>query len=99
MRAGRVRWWGRILRAGALLLVAGRAAAQTCASPLTIPAIGGVVTGTTAGGSAVTLSCASATATAPEAVYVWTPAVSGTAILSTAHSDFDTVLAVETTCG
>ena len=51
--------WLLLLLAG----LAGRAAAQTCASPLTIPAGGGVFTGTTAGGSAVTLSCASATAT------------------------------------
>jgi hypothetical protein len=54
-----------------------------------------MVTGTTSGASAVT-GCVAATGSAPERVYVWTPAVSGAATLETcgAGTTFDTVLYV-----
>src|SRR5213594_2458356 len=84
-----------------LLLLVTRAAvlhAQTCASPLSIPAGGGAFTGTTSGASAITLSCASATSTSPEHVYTWTPSASGTAVIQTCGSNFDTVVAAETQC-
>src|SRR5438477_11357422 len=88
--------WGLLLLLAGL---AGRAAAQTCLSPLTIPAIGGVFTGTTSGASAIQLSCATASAQAPEAAYQWTPAVSGVATLQATHSDYDTLPALETQSG
>ncbi len=69
--------------------------AGTCASPIVIPPQGGTLVGTTAGSSALT-GCKSATSTAPEKVYRWTPAASGTATLSTcnAATTFDTVVYV-----
>jgi pro-kumamolisin-like protein len=67
----------------------------TCDDPIRVPAEGGMVTGTTSGASAVT-GCVAATGSAPERVYVWTPAVSGAATLETcgAGTTFDTVLYV-----
>jgi len=64
-----------------------------CSSPITIPASGGTVSGATSGASALVGSCGSS-GTAPERVYQWTPAVSGTATIQTcgAGTTFDTVL-------
>src|SRR2546426_377824 len=64
-----------------------------CSSPITIPASGGTVSGATSGTSALVGSCGSS-GTAPEQVYQWTPAVSGTATIQTcgAGTTFDTVL-------
>ncbi len=70
--------------------------ASACASPTVIPAAGGTISGTTSGPSTLVASCG-ATDAAPERVYSWTPAVSGTAILDTCDSaatSFDTVLFV-----
>src|SRR5207244_935146 len=64
-----------------------------CSSPITIPASGGTFGGATSGTSALAGSCGSS-GTAPERVYQWTPAVSGTATIQTcgAGTTFDTVL-------
>src|SRR5882724_8688889 len=64
-----------------------------CSSPIAIPASGGTVSGATSGTSALAGSCGSS-GTAPERVYQWTPAVSGTATIQTcgAGTTFDTVL-------
>src|SRR5437763_1396429 len=64
-----------------------------CSSPMVIPASGGTVSGATSGTSALVGSCGSS-GTAPERVYQWTPAVSGTATIQTcgAGTTFDTVL-------
>src|SRR5881628_2143825 len=64
-----------------------------CSSPIAIPASGGTVSGATSGTSALVGSCGSS-GTAPEQVYQWTPAVSGTANIQTcgAATTFDTVL-------
>src|SRR5213076_11411 len=64
-----------------------------CSSPTLIPAPGGTFSGTTSGTSALVGSCGSS-GTAPERVYLWTPAVSGTATIQTcgAGTTFDTVL-------
>src|SRR5213594_3369891 len=64
-----------------------------CSSPIAIPASGGRVSGATSGTSALAGSCGSS-GTAPERVYQWTPAVSGTATIQTcgAGTTFDTVL-------
>src|SRR5882724_10130430 len=64
-----------------------------CSSPIAIPASGGTVSGATSGTSALAGSCGSS-GTAPERVYQWTPAVSGTATIQTcgAGTSFDTVL-------
>jgi len=58
-----------------------------------IPAQGGTFTGTTSGTGTQTGTCAASTA-APERVFQWTPAVSGTATIQTcgASTNFDTVL-------
>src|SRR6058998_2785660 len=66
-----------------------------CSSPIAIPASGGTVSGATSGTSALAGSCGSS-GTAPERVYQWTPAVSGTATIQTcgAGTTFDTVLYV-----
>src|SRR5207237_8414207 len=77
---------GRSMLAVALLL------AQTA-----IPPAGGAVTGTTSGASRYSGSCAATpTANAPDAVFSWTPAASGTATFNTcsANTKFDTVLYV-----
>src|SRR5213078_543462 len=64
-----------------------------CSSPRVIPASGGTVSGATSGTSALVGSCGSS-GTAPERVYQWTPAVSGTATIQPcgAGTTFDTVL-------
>src|SRR5947208_3013826 len=69
------------------------ALAGSCSSPTVLPAQGGTFGGTTSGTSALAGSCGS-TGTAPERVYQWTPAVSGTATIQTcgAGTTFDTVL-------
>ena len=66
----------------------------TCASPIVIPASGGVVSGTTSGTSGVQGSCG-ASWSSPELVYQWTPAASGTATISTCSTSatrYDTVV-------
>jgi hypothetical protein len=68
--------------------------AGTCTAPAVLPAAGGTFAGTTSGASAVRGSC-SATHLAPEQIFQWTPAVSGTATIetcNTAATTFDTVL-------
>src|SRR5207249_201809 len=64
-----------------------------CSSPITIPASGGTVSGATSGTSALVGSCGSS-GTAPERVYQWTPAFSGSANIQTCccRTTFDTVL-------
>src|SRR5207244_3603871 len=64
-----------------------------CSSPAAIPAQGGTMSGATSGASALAGSCGSS-GNAPERVYQWTPAVSGTATIQTcgAGTSFDTVL-------
>lgn len=69
-----------------------------CAAPTVVPAEGGTFTGRTYGTRAgqMTGSCA-ATRTAPERVFSWTPAVSGSATIHTCSrtaTTFDTVLYV-----
>jgi hypothetical protein len=71
-----------------------------CAVTAVLPAGGGSVSGTTAGASRTSGTCA-ATANAPEAVYQWTPSASGTAIAFTCGTEtrFDSVLYVRSdTC-
>jgi hypothetical protein len=72
-----------------------------CGSPTVVPPAGGVFTGTTSGTSTLTGTCA-ATSPAPEKVFQWTPATSGTATIqtcSTSGTNFDTVLYMRTgTC-
>jgi hypothetical protein len=74
----------------------------------TIPAEGGVFVGTTTGTGTLAGSCASSDIS-PERVYRWTPATSGTALISTCGNvtTYDTVLhirsggcatGIETTC-
>src|SRR5205823_7104249 len=65
----------------------------SCSSPTVIPAPGGTFSGATSGTSALVGSCGSS-GTAPERVYQWTPAFSGTATIQTcgAATTFDTVL-------
>src|SRR6266436_919173 len=60
---------------------------------MVIPASGGTVSGATSGTSALAGSCGSS-GTAPEQVFQWTPAASGTATIQTcgAGTTFDTVL-------
>src|SRR3989442_7276982 len=67
--------------------------AGSCASPTVIAAQGGTFTGTTSGTSLLAGSCGS-TGSAPEQVFQWTPAVSGTATIQTcgASTNFDTIL-------
>src|SRR5882762_83126 len=69
------------------------ALAGSCSSPTVLPAPGGTFGGTTSGTSALAGSCGSS-GTAPERVFQWTPAVSGTATIQTcgAGTSFDTVL-------
>src|SRR5262249_33224350 len=66
-----------------------------CLSPTVVPAQGGTFAGTTSGASTLS-SCAAATGGAPEAVFKWTPALSGTASVDTcsAGTHFDTVVYV-----
>src|SRR5207248_1892089 len=69
------------------------ALAGSCSSPTVLPAQGGTFGGTTSGTNALAGSCG-ASGTAPEHVFQWTPAVSGTATIQTcgAGTTFDTVL-------
>src|SRR5947199_352955 len=69
------------------------AIAGSCSSPTVLPAQGGTFGGTTSGTSVLAGSCGSS-GTAPEQVFQWTPAVSGTATIQTcgAGTTFDTVL-------
>src|SRR5437773_2548016 len=69
------------------------ALAGDCSSPTVLPAQGGTFGGTTSGTNALAGSCG-ASGTAPEHVFQWTPAVSGTATIQTcgAGTTFDTVL-------
>src|SRR5207244_6989840 len=71
----------------------------TCGGPIDIPAAGGTVTGATAGASALTGSCGDSGG-APETVFRWTPAVSGTATIQTcgAGTNYDSVLYLRTNC-
>ncbi len=75
--------------------------AGTCASPITVPAVGGTFAGATSGASAESGTCA-VTNTSPEAVYKWVPATSGAATIDTCNTvatTFDTVVYVRTgTC-
>jgi glucose/arabinose dehydrogenase len=69
--------------------------AGTSGGGTVIPAAGGTVTGQTSGASASSGSCAAAaTASAPEAIFRWTPAKSGRATADTCNSQvkFDTVV-------
>jgi glucose/arabinose dehydrogenase len=65
-----------------------------CQDPTVIPPAGGTVTGVTSGSGSLAGSCAS-TVNAPERVFAWTPAFSGTATIQTcdaAGTAYDTVL-------
>ena len=66
-----------------------------CSAPTIVPAAGGTFAGTTSGASNLS-GCVPATANAPESVFQWTPAVSGTATIQTCggQTSFDTVLYV-----
>jgi len=67
-----------------------------CAGAVTIPAAGGVFTGTTSGASTLAGTCASSN-NAPEQVFAWTPAASGQAQISTCSAtatSYDTVVYV-----
>lgn len=64
----------------------------SCAAPYLLPAEGGVFAGTTVGAGREQASCSGMLA--PEAVYIWKPAVSGIWTVSTDGSAFDTLLYV-----
>jgi hypothetical protein len=66
----------------------------TCSQPIVLPAAGGVFNGTTAGTGALAGACAAGSAAAPEVVYQWTAATSGSAVFETcgAGTNFDTVV-------
>jgi hypothetical protein len=69
-------------------------ASSACTTPTVIPAAGGVFTGSTSGSSSQSGTCGTTNA-APEKVFQWTPAVSGTATIQTcgaSGTNFDTVL-------
>ena len=71
---------------------------NACTTPVVIPAAGGVVDGTTSGGSTQSGTCAN-TGSAPEKVFQWTPSVSGAATIQTcaaSNTNFDTVLYLRT---
>ena len=71
-----------------------------CDSPTMIPAGGGTFLGATSGTGVQGGTCGSGTAAAPEAVFEWTPATSGTASIDTVGSSFDTVLYIRSAnCG
>jgi YVTN family beta-propeller protein len=69
------------------------AGCSACQAVATIPADGGVFVGTTSGTGTLAGSCA-ASDISPERVYRWTPATSGTALISTCGNvtTYDTVL-------
>jgi hypothetical protein len=74
--------------------------ADPCMSIVSVPAAGGVFEDLTSDIGMLSASCA-VTSNAPDRVFAWTPAVSGTATISTcgAGTDFDTVVYVRTgTC-
>ena len=82
--------------------IPGPGVADSCTSPASIPAAGGVITGTTTGAlSTLTSSCGS-TGSSPEKVFEWIPTVTGTATIQTCSASgtsFDTVLYLRgTTC-
>jgi hypothetical protein len=65
-----------------------------CQNPTVIPAGGGTFAATTTGPSTLAGSCAN-TASAPEQVFAWTPAATGTAVIQTCDGNgtaYDTVL-------
>ena len=65
-----------------------------CQNPTVIPAAGGTFSGTTSGTSSLAGTCAD-TGNAPERVFRWTPATSGSAIIQTcdaAGTAYDSVL-------
>jgi cysteine-rich repeat protein len=66
---------------------------NACAAPTVIPPGGATVAGTTSGTNTLAGTCA-ATDAAPEQVFAWTPAISGTATIQTCGgaTNFDTVL-------
>jgi hypothetical protein len=67
--------------------------APACSIATTIPAAGGIFTGTTSGSSTAGPACNGAlTANSPEKVFQWTPTRSGTALITTCGSSFDTTL-------
>lgn len=70
--------------------------APGCSTVATVPSSGGVLSGATSGVSTLTSpNCGNgATASAPEAIYEWTPAQSGIAVIETCGSAGDTVLSV-----
>jgi len=85
---------GAILRTVAVALPA-PLPAGVCDGPVVVPSAGGTFDGTTIGGGAEAGSCGGAAA--PEAVFQWTPAVSGVATIHTCspgHTDHDTLLYV-----
>jgi hypothetical protein len=67
--------------------------ASVCSAATTIPAAGGTFSGTTSGTGSLGASCGFST-DAPERVFLWTPATSGTATIQTcgAGTSFDTVI-------
>src|SRR5204862_7628935 len=69
------------------------ALAGACNNPTAIPAQGGTFSGTTSGASSQAGSCGSS-GSAPERVFQWTPALSGTATIETCGpgTHFDSVL-------
>ncbi len=68
-----------------------------CSAPVVIPPDGGTFGGATSGTSQYTGTCAGA---GPERAYEWTPSASGTAVIDTCGSAFDTVLYIrEGSCG
>ena len=74
---------------------------SACAEPIVVPPAGGTFSASTAGTSTLAGACGN-TASAPEQVYQWTPASSGSATIETcgAGTAFDTVLYVRSgTCG
>ena len=72
-----------------------RPSASACAQPTFIPAQGGAFTGTTRGTGTLSGNCGRSELS-PEQVFVWTPALSGMATISTCGSGtaYDTVLHV-----
>jgi hypothetical protein len=79
-----------------VLLEARAAEPASCDAAIALPAEGGTFTGVTSGAGTERGSCAP-TAFAPEQVFRWTPAVSGTATFQTCDANgttFDTVLYV-----
>ena len=68
----------------------------SCATPVTIPAGGGIIPGKTTGAASANAGSCDASVS-PENVFQWTPNVSGTALVKTcdpAVTNFDTVLYV-----